>query len=245
MHLRWQNLLQEISRTFCRCVDAVSLSRWLICWMQCALPVFEGLLPEPYETIVMDLLFELATWHGLAKMRLHMESTIQSLEHSTMRLGTLLQRFQSMTCEAYITWELPSEEAACGRWKAAEAAKWSTGGEACVEELIGTVKKPKVNQRKFNLTTYKAHSLGDYVEAIRMYGTTDNHSTQLVRDSKLGQTLSLIMMRRVSWSIVEWRDSIHECTKANSPKESLSNSITTKFCTRCNVEHCHPLASWE
>jgi hypothetical protein len=171
--------------------------------MQCALPVFEGLLPEPHGTIIMDLLFELSTWHGLAKMRLHTESTIQSLGHSTTRLGMLLRRFQSVTCEAYVTRELPSEEAARGRRKAAEAAKRSTAGEAGVEELMGTAKKPKTNQRKFNLTTYKAHSLGDYVEAIRMYGTTDKYSTQLVRDSKLGRTLSLIMMRWVSWSIVE------------------------------------------
>jgi hypothetical protein len=91
--------------------------------MQCALAVFEGLLPEPHGTIVMNLLFELATWHGSAKMRLHTESSIQSLGHSTTRLGTLLRQFQSVTCEAYVTRELPSEEAAHGRRKAAEAAK--------------------------------------------------------------------------------------------------------------------------
>ena len=32
----------------------------------------------------------------------------------------------------------------------------------------------------FNLNTYKLHSLGDYVETIRRYGTTDSYSTQLV-----------------------------------------------------------------
>jgi hypothetical protein len=172
-------------------------------WMQWALAIFEGLLLEPHGTIIMDLLFELATWHGLAKLRLHTESSVQSLGHSTTRLGTSLRQFKSVICEVYITWELPSEEAARGHHKAAEAAKQSTAGETGVEELMGTVKKPKTNQWKFNLTTYKAHSLGDYVEAICMYGTTDNYSTQLVRDSKLGQTLSLIMMHRVSWSIVE------------------------------------------
>ena len=115
-------------------------------YVQCALPVFEGLLPEPHGSIVMDLLFELATWHGLAKMCLHTESTIQSLEHSTTRLGTLLRRFQSVTCEAYITRELPSEEAARGCQKAAEAAKRSTAGETGVEELMAATKKTKANQ---------------------------------------------------------------------------------------------------
>lgn len=32
-----------------------------------------------------------------------------------------------------------------------------------------------------NLNTYKVHSLGDYVEAIRRYGTTDSFSTEMVR----------------------------------------------------------------
>ena len=155
MHQQWKNLLHEILRTFCRCVDAVSLSWWLICWMQCALPIFEGLLLEPYGTIVMDLLFELATWHGLAKMCLHTESTIQSLWHSRTRLGMLLRQFQSVTCEAYITWELPSEEAACGHWKAAEAAKWSTAGKTGVEELMDTVKK---NPRWINENSILQHT---------------------------------------------------------------------------------------
>jgi len=46
----------------------------------------------------MDLLFELATWHGLAKLRLHTESTVQALENSTTRLGIALRKFQSKTC---------------------------------------------------------------------------------------------------------------------------------------------------
>lgn len=37
-------------------------------------------------------------------------------------------------------------------------------------------RKPK----GFNLNTYKLHSLGDYADTIRQYGTTDSYSTQLV-----------------------------------------------------------------
>lgn len=36
-------------------------------------------------------------------------------------------------------------------------------------------------QKLFNLLTYKLHSLGDYVRAIRWFGTTDSYSTQPVR----------------------------------------------------------------
>jgi len=34
--------------------------------------------------------------------------------------------------------------------------------------------------KSFNLSTYKLHSLGDYVATIKKYGTTDSYSTELV-----------------------------------------------------------------
>jgi hypothetical protein len=34
--------------------------------------------------------------------------------------------------------------------------------------------------KSFNLNTYKYHLLGDYVEQIRQYGTTDSYTTKLV-----------------------------------------------------------------
>lgn len=37
--------------------------------------------------------------------------------------------------------------------------------------------------KTFNLDTYKYHSLGDYTEHIRQYGTTDSYSTEPVRRS--------------------------------------------------------------
>ncbi|OBZ68473.1 hypothetical protein A0H81_11674 [Grifola frondosa] len=39
--------------------------------MQCSIPAFEGLLPEPHNKVLMDLLFVFAQWHGLAKLRMH------------------------------------------------------------------------------------------------------------------------------------------------------------------------------
>ena len=68
----------------------------------------------------MDLLFELATWHALAKLHLHTESTVIALENSTTRLGIALRKFQSTICAEFETRDLPSEEAARGRRKAAK-----------------------------------------------------------------------------------------------------------------------------
>lgn len=132
------------------------------------------------NAVILDLLFELATWHGLAKLRLHTESTVRALESSTTRLGIALRKFQSTTCAAFVTRDLPSEEAARGRRKAAK-----------VKKPKATTKKPDLKGKKtavptdsklraFNLSTYKTHALGYYPKTIRELGTTDGYSTQNV-----------------------------------------------------------------
>lgn len=44
-----------------------------------------------------------------------------------------------------------------------------------------------------NLNTYKVHALGDYVETIRRYGTTDSYSTESVRQSDVYNIAKLIV----------------------------------------------------
>jgi len=132
--------------------------------------VFEGLLSqEPHDDIILDLLFELATWHGFAKLRLHTESTIQALENSTVQLGSMLRCFSSTTCAIFKTCKLSSEEAALAL-KATSAAE--------IPETSG-MKKGK-REWTFNLLTYKIHSLGDYAKAICAFGTTDSYNMQVV-----------------------------------------------------------------
>ena len=182
--------------------------------IKCAIPVFEGLLPKQHDQVIRRLLFEMATWHGLAKLRLHTETTVIDLENSTTRLGNILRVFQSDICPYYQTQDLPSEEAARGRRQAAAAAKKSTNQLSTLpsnklrpeadnpkESAKTKGKKPvkppgkasmtkKGNKfRKFSLTTYKAHSFGGYAKAIRLFGTTDNYSTQNVSLSELKASL--------------------------------------------------------
>ena len=71
--------------------------------------MFEGLLQEPYNTIVMTLLYRTAEWHAFAKLRLHTESTLQHLEQLTTELGKLMQKFRDTTQSAFVTFELPKE----------------------------------------------------------------------------------------------------------------------------------------
>ena len=182
--------------------------------LQCAIPVFDGLFKPHNNAIVMDLLFELTTLHALAKLRLHTESTICALETSTTRLGIALRKFQSTICAEFETRDLPSEEAARGRRKAAKAKAKPVSLKGKGKETEAKVKpasskgkgkemeakakpasskgkgketeapmgkrKKKSTLRFFSLSCYKPHSLGDYAKTIRLFGTSDGYSTQIV-----------------------------------------------------------------
>jgi hypothetical protein len=140
--------------------------------VQCSIPVFEGLLSPPHDNIVRELLFELATWHGLAKLRLHTDTTINSLEQ---RLGQAIRNFESETCTQLEARDLPAEDAARARRKLSRLAAGTTTSEPTTQKA----KKP----REFNMKTYKLHALGHYAKAIRLFGPSDGFSTQTVHSS--------------------------------------------------------------
>jgi hypothetical protein len=131
--------------------------------------VLEGLLPAPHNDAIMDLVFVMGCWHAYAKLRLHTEHTLVSFEHLTADLGVLLRHFSLVTCPAFNTTELPRESAARLRRAANNpSARAASGGGA--------------RAKTFNLKTYKIHALGDYPTTIRERGTTDNYTSQRVRE---------------------------------------------------------------
>ena len=152
----------------------------------------EDLLPPPHNAIILDMLFCLAEFHAFAKMRLHTERTLELFEHSVKTLGEVMRKFELVVCPAYETKELPRERAARGRREAAAAAKASgkttgqTHGKGKTRAAPAAARKavPKASgasQRvKFELSTVKYHSFGDYPDAIRAVGTLDVSSTQSV-----------------------------------------------------------------
>ena len=73
------------------------------------MPVLEGLLPEPHNRVVMDLLFTHGHWHGLAKLRMHHDITLDILDAVTKELGMKLRNFNRNTCAAFDTVELRRE----------------------------------------------------------------------------------------------------------------------------------------
>jgi hypothetical protein len=149
------------------------------------MPVVDGLLPEPYNTDILMLLFTFAEWHSLAKLKMHTDSSVSLLGLATTEIGRLLRRFKNVTCPNFDTHELPSEEAARGRRQAKQAAAGKGKGQG---KGKGKRKAPAAaaapagpkNKKEFSLLTYKLHALGDYVASILWFGTTDSYSTQPV-----------------------------------------------------------------
>ncbi|KAH7921017.1 hypothetical protein BV22DRAFT_1107414 [Leucogyrophana mollusca] len=142
----------------------------------CAMPVFEHLLDKSHNTILLDLLFELGTWHAYAKLRLHTDDTLTFFDATTISLGQTVRKFQHTICDHYDTRELPQEYAARGRRTSALASKQAQSGHEKNPE--SKTKRTGPKRKKLNLNTYKYHALGDYPNTIRRMGTTDSYSTQ-------------------------------------------------------------------
>lgn len=145
--------------------------------LQCSIPAFEDLLPEPHNKQVMKLLYRTAEWHALAKLRMHTDSTLEHLRRLTKEFGSLMRQFRDHTCPQFNTVELPREVAARKRRQQRHS------GRAKVSKDDGPEGPSSASSRKLksiNLSTIKFHFLGDYVPTIQRYGCTDSYSTQLV-----------------------------------------------------------------
>lgn len=106
---------------------------------------------------------------------MHTDITLDLLDQLTTKLGQAIRRFSTMTCQAFITHELPSETAARTRRQAKRNGDKLGQGDAAASKITTT---PKL--KHFNMSTPKLHFLGDYVSTIKQFGTTDSYSTQAV-----------------------------------------------------------------
>jgi len=137
------------------------------------MPVLEGLLSDEHNKIILDLAFDIATWHAYAKLRKHTEHTLASFRSQTKELGRQLRVFLNKTCSEFNTKALPSEEAARIRRSAAKPRKGDTASKKN--------SRRNSNMKRFNMATYKIHALGDYADHIMRFGPTDCFTTQHVR----------------------------------------------------------------
>lgn len=151
----------------------------------------DGLLPEPHDSIVQELLFDMALVHGLSKLRIHTTSTVATLKAAIKEYGRMTRRFKAITCPAFETVELPGEMEKRARAAAQKAQRTAqtvgqdhegptvpTPAPTPSDSAVG--KRTSKSKKTYNLVTYKYHSSGDYPEAIPLLGTADSYSTQLV-----------------------------------------------------------------
>lgn len=184
----------------------------------------------------MTLLFRLAEWHGLAKLRMHTDSTLSHLDSATTTLGQELRRFSRVTCSSFRTVELPREAAARGRRQARQNAKQTgphpvssipeadpanTAPPTLAEPSPAATGKKK---KLFNIRTYKVHALGDYVATIQLFGTTDSYSSQTVSGMLLLLAHPLKLACRASLNIVASRSSMAEQIRMQPFDRWLSTS---------------------
>ena len=142
--------------------------------MQCFMPVIEFLLGTGVDNgIVLDMVFDLAMFGSLGKLRYQVPDTLEALDQSAVNIGKDVRQFAKKTCPRIITHELPKETAARGR----RTARLRKDGSASVAR----------KEKRFNYETYKFHSLRDYAAMCRMYGSTDNTTSQIVSVRDISQ----------------------------------------------------------
>ncbi|KAG9090779.1 hypothetical protein FRC06_000886, partial [Ceratobasidium sp. 370] len=146
--------------------------------MDCIIPPLEGLLPRSIEKAVLTLLFVLAQWHGLTKLRRHTSASVAALQHVTTRLGHEVREFHRYTSELEV-YETTREHAARQqrvRKKARPRAALAADSEAA--DTITSAPELGRRRKYFNIETIKFHVLGDHPESIEELGTSDSVSTQ-------------------------------------------------------------------
>ncbi|KAJ7660161.1 hypothetical protein DFH06DRAFT_1472251 [Mycena polygramma] len=204
--------------------------------LQCCFAVFEGLLPEPHNTIILTLIYVFATWHAYAKLRMHNDSTIGSFRTVTSELGSKARKFCDTTCNAYVTYELPTELDRRARQQARRVSKANPGAPVVIPKL-------DKERKAWSLVTYKWHSMGDYPDIIVDAGTTDSYSTQIgelahrlakrlyARTNKRGHEMQIARgeRRRRLMLGIKRRLQDAETAKLNSADESTESTTTTRI----------------
>lgn len=202
----------------------------------------------------------MAQWHGLAKLRLHTDETLSILDKLTSELGDQLRTFQKRTCSAFRTRELPGETRARSRrqTRLAEQRRKSqngSGGKTSDCQPQGDVparpsssksnktnafqKKPDARSKTFKLNTYKHHSLGDYVETIRRYGTVDSYSTESVSSIYTALYLKRTVVFYLNWC-PGWTRTSHTKSKISADKQKTLHGAVGPHRTAPGTLAAHP-----
>ena len=104
---------------------------------------------------------------------MHMDSTLELLEHATVDIGRYFRAFANKVSAKYTTYETPKEHE-----KRLRATAQRTSSFGNTSEALQSSSTRKT--RSFNLKRVKFHYIGEYPSDIRSFGTTDSFTTRLV-----------------------------------------------------------------
>ncbi|KLO04861.1 hypothetical protein SCHPADRAFT_840114 [Schizopora paradoxa] len=153
----------------------------------CIIPCFEGLLDEPDNSIILNMLYTMCQFHSIAKLQMHTEETVGRLRKVITTLGNDLRTFQLEVCVKYETFETSSEVQARGRADMRRAALRARNAAREGDTINPHDKLPQIAAnassggrlpKRLNLNTYKLHSIVDYPDTIVRVGPLDIGSTQ-------------------------------------------------------------------
>lgn len=113
---------------------------------------------------------------------MHTQSTLDHLETLTTEFGRLMRSFRDLTGSVFDIKELLREVEANKRAqrRAQEKVSSTAPQSASRHSTSSGLATSEERTKTLNLFTPKFHALGDYVHTIRMFGTTDSFSTQVV-----------------------------------------------------------------
>jgi hypothetical protein len=145
---------------------------------QCAITAFSGILKlipnkshDEEEASILDCLYVMATFHTLARLRLHTEKTTALLADVTKSLGAVLRKLRDDMKKNFKVMELPRDVQARAREQNRRLQK---GGSK--RSANSTASK----EISLNLSTIKNHLLEHYHSMILEFGTMEGYSTELV-----------------------------------------------------------------
>ena len=116
---------------------------------------------------------------------MHTDTSLHLLDITMTALGAGLWHFVGVTCPNFATLETNSEYTKRRRRKTTSTSRSQGSSEPMTRQL-----------KTLSLKMIKLHFLGDYIECIKLFGTTDNYTTALVRPSyTAGDLLMSIVIR--------------------------------------------------
>ncbi|SJL10860.1 uncharacterized protein ARMOST_14255 [Armillaria ostoyae] len=131
------------------------------------------------DSTIMSLTSKTLQHHAHAKLRMHTKSSLSIFTRLTSQLRSLIRKFKREV-DPLDTREIHKERDARARREINALKKKGktiahVGQAAC--KAKGKISMAKL-KKKFSLSTYKYHAMGDYPAMIRAFGMTDSYSTQ-------------------------------------------------------------------